>query len=54
MACSRFEYVKDFEIPDPILKNCWAVVRIDGRGFTKYVICYIDIIYTICVIILNI
>ncbi|KAK7985398.1 tRNA-His guanylyltransferase, partial [Apiospora saccharicola] len=32
---SRFEYVKDFERPDPLLPNTWIVVRIDGKGFTK-------------------
>lgn len=34
---SRFEYVKGFEQPDSLLPNTWIVVRIDGRGFTKYV-----------------
>lgn len=33
---SRFEYVKQFEQPDSLLPNTWIVVRIDGRGFTKY------------------
>jgi hypothetical protein len=33
---SRFEYVKQFEQPDNLLPNTWVVVRIDGRGFTKY------------------
>lgn len=32
----RFEYVKGFEQPDQLLPNTWIVVRIDGRGFTKY------------------
>jgi tRNA(His) guanylyltransferase len=35
MANSRFEYVKGFERPDPLLPNTWIVVRVDGRGFTK-------------------
>eukprot|EP00171_Calliarthron_tuberculosum_P009732 IDg9732t1 len=35
MACSRFEYVKKFEEDDRLLPGCWAVVRLDGRGFTK-------------------
>lgn len=35
MACSRFEYVKRFEEDDRLLPGCWAVVRLDGRGFTK-------------------
>lgn len=32
----RWEYVKQFELPDQLLPNTWIVVRIDGRGFTKY------------------
>ncbi|TDZ40218.1 tRNA(His) guanylyltransferase [Colletotrichum spinosum] len=36
MANSKFEYVKNFELPDPLLPNTWIVVRIDGRGFTKF------------------
>ncbi|KAK5663540.1 hypothetical protein OQA88_3971 [Cercophora sp. LCS_1] len=36
MANSKFEYVKLFEQPDQLLLNTWAVVRIDGRGFTKF------------------
>jgi tRNA(His) guanylyltransferase len=36
MVCHRFEYVKQFEQPDNLLPNMWIVVRIDGRGFTKY------------------
>lgn len=36
MACSRFEYVKDYELNDKILRNCWIVVRIDGKSFHKF------------------
>ncbi|KAI6356948.1 Glucose-responsive transcription factor [Pyricularia grisea] len=36
MANSKFEYVKAFEQPDNLLPNTWIVVRIDGRGFTKF------------------
>lgn len=36
MACSRFEYVKKFELPDPALPGTYMVIRIDGRGFTKF------------------
>lgn len=36
MACSRFEYVKKFEEDERILPGCWFVVRLDGRGFTKF------------------
>jgi hypothetical protein len=35
MANSKFEYVKNFEQDDTLLRNTWIVVRIDGRGFTK-------------------
>lgn len=37
MANSRYEYVKGFEQPDALLPQCWIVVRIDGKGFTKCV-----------------
>ncbi|KAL6752626.1 histidine tRNA 5'-guanylyltransferase [Haematococcus lacustris] len=36
MANSRFEYVKDYELPDPLLPGCWIVVRVDGKGFTRF------------------
>jgi tRNA(His) guanylyltransferase len=36
MPGNRFEYVKHFEQPDNLLPNTWVVVRIDGRGFTKF------------------
>ncbi|KAK4191805.1 tRNA guanylyltransferase [Podospora australis] len=36
MANSKFEYVRNFEQPDNLLPNTWIVVRIDGRGFTKF------------------
>ena len=32
MALSRFEYVKKFEADDSLLRECWIVVRIDGKG----------------------
>lgn len=38
MANSRFEYVKKFELDDQILPGCWIVIRLDGKGFTKYVL----------------
>jgi hypothetical protein len=34
----RYEYVRLFEQPDALLANTWIVVRIDGRGFSKYVV----------------
>jgi hypothetical protein len=36
MANSKYEYVKDFEREDVLMRNTWIVVRIDGRGFHKY------------------
>lgn len=36
MANSRFEYVREFELDDRILPNCWIVVRIDGKAFHKF------------------
>ncbi|WWD20780.1 hypothetical protein CI109_105257 [Kwoniella shandongensis] len=36
MAKSRFEYVRNYELPDPLMPNTFIVVRIDGRGFHKF------------------
>lgn len=36
MAKSQFEYVKQFEPDDNCLRNCWIVVRIDGKRFHKF------------------
>jgi tRNA(His) guanylyltransferase len=36
MACSRYEYVKAYEAHDTLLRNTWAIVRLDGRGFTRF------------------
>lgn len=36
MACSRYEYVKDYERDDSILPNVWIVIRVDGKGFHKF------------------
>lgn len=38
MAKSKFEYVRSFETSDIALPNTWMVLRLDGRGFHKYVI----------------
>lgn len=35
MAKSKFEYVRNFELDDTCLKNCYIVVRLDGRNFHK-------------------
>ena len=36
MANSRYEYVRGFELNDSLLPSCFIVVRIDGKGFTKF------------------
>ncbi|EZG56481.1 putative tRNAHis guanylyltransferase [Gregarina niphandrodes] len=36
MACSKYEYVKSFELDDTLLPETYIVLRIDGRGFTKF------------------
>ena len=36
MAKSKFEYVKSFETDDNLLPNCWIVVKVAGKNFTKF------------------
>ncbi|KAM6923353.1 putative tRNA(His) guanylyltransferase [Xenentodon cancila] len=36
MAKSKFEYVRGFETDDTCLRNCYIVVRLDGRNFHKF------------------
>lgn len=36
MACSKYEYVRKFENPITLLPSTFIVVRIDGKGFTKF------------------
>lgn len=36
MANSKFSFVKKFEQEKLLLPSCFIVVRIDGRGFTKF------------------
>ncbi|XP_069026804.1 probable tRNA(His) guanylyltransferase isoform X1 [Embiotoca jacksoni] len=36
MAKSKFEYVRTFETDDTCLRNCYIVVRLDGRNFHKF------------------
>lgn len=35
MAKSRFEYVKNYELPDQLMPNAYILIRVDGRGFHK-------------------
>lgn len=37
MANSQYEYVKKFEQHTPLLPSTFIVVRIDGRGFHRFV-----------------
>lgn len=36
MAQSKYDYLKQFEIEDKILPNCWVAVRVDGKNFLKF------------------
>ncbi|XP_057321367.1 probable tRNA(His) guanylyltransferase [Microplitis mediator] len=36
MAKSKFEYVREFERENICLPNCWIVVRVDGKNFSKF------------------
>ncbi|KAF8069682.1 rgt-1 [Scenedesmus sp. PABB004] len=36
MAGSKYAYVRAFEADDSLLPAVWIVVRVDGRGFTKF------------------
>ena len=36
MTNSKYEYVKNFEIQTKLLPETYIVVRIDGKGFTKF------------------
>ncbi|KAH8154236.1 uncharacterized protein LAJ45_02004 [Morchella importuna] len=36
MANSKFEYVRAFERPDPLLPNTFIVIRLDGRSFHSF------------------
>lgn len=35
MAKSKYEYVREFELNDSLLKGTFIVIRIDGQGFHK-------------------
>ena len=36
MACSKYTYVKNFEIENKIIPSTYVVIRIDGKGFHKF------------------
>ena len=35
MAGSKFAYVRNFELPDPLLPDTFIVLRIDGHSFHR-------------------
>ena len=35
MAGSRFAYVRNFELPDPLLPDTYIVLRVDGHSFHR-------------------
>lgn len=37
MAGSKFAYVRNFELPDPLLPGTFMVLRIDGHAFHRSV-----------------
>jgi tRNA(His) 5'-end guanylyltransferase len=36
MAGSKFAYVRNFELPDPLLPGTFMVFRLDGHSFHRY------------------
>lgn len=36
MANTRFLYVRQYELPDPLLPGTFLVVRVDGKGFHRF------------------
>ena len=38
MAKSQYEYVKQFEQNDALLRHCFIVVRVDGHAFHRFVV----------------
>jgi hypothetical protein len=45
MALSRFAYVRDYELPDPLLQGTFIILRIDGHAFKKYPLIIIPLFY---------
>lgn len=37
MANSKYSYVKDFELPDPLLPGTFMILRLDGHSFHRCV-----------------
>jgi len=36
MAKSKYEYVREYEQVDAMLKDCWIVIRLDGSNFHRF------------------
>ena len=36
MAKSKYEYVREYEQSDVMLRDCWIVVRVDGANFHRF------------------
>ncbi|GAX74996.1 hypothetical protein CEUSTIGMA_g2442.t1 [Chlamydomonas eustigma] len=36
MANSKYEHVRKYELDDELLPGCYIVIRVDGKGFTKF------------------
>jgi len=36
MANSKYEHVRQYELDDAMLPGCFIVIRVDGKGFTKF------------------
>ena len=38
MACSKYEYVRQYETQNFCLPDTFMVIRIDGKGFSKFTV----------------
>ncbi|KAF9223272.1 tRNAHis guanylyltransferase [Gyrodon lividus] len=36
MANSKYAYVRNFELPDPLLQGCFLICRLDGHSFHRF------------------
>ena len=36
MAKSKYEYVREYEESDLMIRDCWIVIRIDGSNFHRF------------------
>ena len=40
MANTKYAYVRDFELPDPLLPDTFMLFRLDGHSFHRSVILF--------------